>query len=327
MTHEVICIFCAECKKGSREHVVPKSLGGNLVINYVCQDCNSVLGRVADSEFETNSYVAAAYKKIGWQDKLTDLMEKAEIRATDMNCLINMKLKIKGKNEFQITPQELEDGSLIVGEEDSVAVISKMIDRRKEEYLEKGLSEQEIEDNKEALLDAYDKADPNTELDYPQLGLRLIKHSSELEEKVQYSKKIPLRGISKIAYELLFFVAGHKCLDRRYEAYRKYSLGGERIPLIYQLFRSDREITFSPVHQLYLMEKGASLIAGIRLFRGYAWEADFGPNDLDVFGVYGKAFSCEKATGVGIELNLEDGTNRVLIRTDSEKWKVVGSIG
>jgi hypothetical protein len=62
----------------------------------IYQACNSVLGRVADSEFETNSYVAAAYKKIGWQDKLTDLMEKAEIRATDMNSLINMKLKIKG---------------------------------------------------------------------------------------------------------------------------------------------------------------------------------------------------------------------------------------
>jgi hypothetical protein len=254
-------------------------------------------------------------------------MKRAEITATDMNSLISMKLKIKSRNEFQIIPQELDDGSLIVGEEESVAVISKMINRRKEEYLGKGLSEQEIEDKKRALLDAYDKADPNTELDYPQLGLKLIKHSSELEEKVQYSKKIPLRGISKIAYELLFFVAGHKCLDNRYEAYRKYSLGGEGIPLIYQLFRSDREITFSPIHQLYLIEKGASLIAGIRLFRGYAWEADFGLNASDVLGVYGKAFFCERVTGVGVELNLEDGTNRVLIRTDSEKWEIVGSIG
>ena len=327
MTDEIVCIFCAERKKGSREHVIPKSLGGNLVVKHVCQDCNSVLGRVADSEFETNSYIAAAYKKIGWEGKLIELMKKAEITAIDMNSLISMKLEIKARDEFRIIPQDLEDGSRIVGEEDSVAVISKMIDRRKEEYLEKGLSGQEIEDNKKALLDAYDKADPNTELDYPQLGLKLIKHSSELEEKVQYSKKIPLRGISKIAYELLFFAAGHKCLEHRYEAYRKYSLGGEGIPLIYQLFRSDREITFSPIHQLYLIEKGASLVAGIRLFRGYAWEADFGPNDLDVLGVYGKAISCERATGVGIELNLEDSTNRVLIRTDSEKWKMVGSIG
>jgi uncharacterized protein YlaI len=51
MAGDIICIFCAERKKGSREHLVPKSLGGNLVIKYVCQDCNSVLGRVADSEF------------------------------------------------------------------------------------------------------------------------------------------------------------------------------------------------------------------------------------------------------------------------------------
>jgi hypothetical protein len=280
MTDEIICIFCAERKKRSREHLIPKSLGGNIVTNHVCRDCNSILGRIADSQFETNSYIAAAYKKIGWEGKLVDLMKKAEITAIDMSSLISMKLKIRAKDEFRIIPQDLEDGSLIVGEEDSVAVISKMIDRRKEEYVEKGLSEQEIEDNKKALLGAYEKADPDAELDCPELGLKLVKHSSDLEKKVEYSKNIPLRGISKIAYELFFFVAGHRCLDDRYEAYRKYSLGGERIPLVYQLFRSDREITFSPIHQLYF-----------------------------------------------IELNLEDDTKGVLVRTDSEKWKMVGSIG
>jgi len=323
---EIVCIFCAQKQKASREHMIPKSLGGNLLVQQVCKECNSALGRYADCEFDSNPYIAAAYKRLGWEDKLADIIKKADITAVDTNSLITMKLQLKGKDEFRIIPQELEDGSRIVGEEDSASVISKMIDRRKEEYLEKGLSEREIEDNKEALLEAYDKADPNTELDYPQLGLRLVKHSSELKEKVEYSKKIPLRGISKIAYELFFFVAGHKCLDDRYEAYREYSLGSERIPLIYQLFRSDRELTLSPTHQLYLIEKGAHLTVGIRLFRGYAWEADFGSNDFDIFGVYGKVFSCEKTSGVGIELNLEDHTNRVLIRTDSEKWKVVGSI-
>ena len=32
MTDEIVCIFCTQHKKGSREHVIPKSLGGNLVI-------------------------------------------------------------------------------------------------------------------------------------------------------------------------------------------------------------------------------------------------------------------------------------------------------
>jgi hypothetical protein len=323
---EITCIFCAERKKGSREHVIPRSLGGNLVIKHVCQDCNSVLGRVADSEFETNSYIAVAYKEIGWEGRLIDLMKKAEITAIDMNSLISMKLKIKVKNEFQIIPQELKDGSRIVGEEESTDVITKIIARRREEYLKNGLSDEKIEEYKRELLEKYAKADPYSELELPDLGLKLIKHSSVLDKKIEYSKTIPLRGVCKIGYELLFLVIGHRSLEARFESYRKYPLGADRIPAIYQLFGSKRKLSFSPIHQLYLVEKSGKLVCGVRLFRGYPWEMDFGPNDIDAFGAYNKFCSCEKSTGLGIEMNLEKNINRVLIRTDSEKWEEIGSI-
>ena len=56
-----------------------------------------ILGRIADSEFDTNSYIAAAYKKLGWEGKLIDLIKKAEITAIDTNSLISMKLRDQGK--------------------------------------------------------------------------------------------------------------------------------------------------------------------------------------------------------------------------------------
>jgi hypothetical protein len=59
-TDEIICIFCAQRKKASREHMLPKSLGENLMVQQVRKDCNSVLGRRADCEFDANAYIAAA---------------------------------------------------------------------------------------------------------------------------------------------------------------------------------------------------------------------------------------------------------------------------
>lgn len=44
------CIFCPkENIKGSKEHVFPDSLGGLLVINDVCKECNDKLGKKVDT--------------------------------------------------------------------------------------------------------------------------------------------------------------------------------------------------------------------------------------------------------------------------------------
>lgn len=264
---EIICIFCSQRKKPTKEHLIPKSLGGNLIIYHVCEECNSLLGSLADSEFDANSYIAAAYKGLGWQDKLAEIIGKAEVTAFDMNLLISLRLRKKGERGFQIIPRALEDGSLIVGEDEVSAVINRIIDRRKQEYFGKGLTEEEIELNKKQLIRDHLDADPNTEVDFPALGFRLIKHSSELEEKVEFSKRIPLRGISKIGYELLFLVIGHRCLEERFDRFRTYAIGGNMTPPIWQMFPPEREFSFSSIHQLYLIEENRSIICGIKLFR------------------------------------------------------------
>jgi hypothetical protein len=323
---EITCIFCAQRKKPSREHIIPKSLGGNLVINDLCKECNDLLGRIADSAFDANSYIAAAYKELGWQGQLAKIIAKAEVKAIDTSSLINMKLRVKNNDEFQIVPQELKDGSLIVGEEQSIEVINKMVERRKEEYIGKGLTKEEIEYYKEELIRRYEKSDPGIDIDSPKLGFTLIKHSSELVKKVEYSKNIPVRGICKIGYELLFFVIGHRCLDPRFDSYRKYPMGEGTIPLIYQLFPSNGKPLFSPIHQLSLVEKDTELIGNVRLFRGYAWEISFGPNDFDAFKAYGDFPLGRKVDGVGMQIDVENNTTTVFMRIDSVEWKQAGIV-
>lgn len=46
---EMRCWFCRKDRLGSKEHIIPQALGGTLLTWRVCKDCNSTLGRFADS--------------------------------------------------------------------------------------------------------------------------------------------------------------------------------------------------------------------------------------------------------------------------------------
>jgi len=149
LENKVLCIFCSEEKDPSTEHVVPRSLVGNLTIRHVCREYNNTSGHEADSDFDANYYMARAYKELGWEGKLVEAIKKAEVTATDRESVISMKLKVIDKNEFRFISQELEDGSRIVPEQEANDVIQRVVDRRSKDYLEQGLSKEEIESYKE----------------------------------------------------------------------------------------------------------------------------------------------------------------------------------
>ena len=50
------CILCLngftedEPQRRKREHVIPDSLGGVLVVDFLCKHCNNTLGTVVDSQ-------------------------------------------------------------------------------------------------------------------------------------------------------------------------------------------------------------------------------------------------------------------------------------
>jgi hypothetical protein len=81
--NKVPCILCSEEKDPSTEHVVPRSLVGNLTTRHVCWECNNTSGHEADSDFGANYYMARAYKELGWEGKLAEAIKKAEVTATD----------------------------------------------------------------------------------------------------------------------------------------------------------------------------------------------------------------------------------------------------
>ena len=72
----MLCVYCGENKnedEATREHVIPRSIGGNLIpdnpfiLTRVCKRCNNVCGTYVDAEYTksvfANGYIAAAYWK------------------------------------------------------------------------------------------------------------------------------------------------------------------------------------------------------------------------------------------------------------------------
>ena len=59
MNNESIkCIICGNIKQGSDEHIIPKSLGNELLrINMICKECNDGLGRYVDNHL-VNNYIS-----------------------------------------------------------------------------------------------------------------------------------------------------------------------------------------------------------------------------------------------------------------------------
>jgi hypothetical protein len=51
------CIYCTETKQSSREHVLQRALGGNLVERFVCDDCNNAFSTI-DQALAERSIVA-----------------------------------------------------------------------------------------------------------------------------------------------------------------------------------------------------------------------------------------------------------------------------
>jgi hypothetical protein len=59
------CIFCLKEKSASEEHVFPEAIGGGLVIDRVCRDCNSDLGTTADARVSNHPLVLLARSQLG----------------------------------------------------------------------------------------------------------------------------------------------------------------------------------------------------------------------------------------------------------------------
>ena len=107
------CIICGAGDNISREHVIPRSIGGKLVAKFLCRVCNSRLGEGAESAVRNDPEIRKSIERLGHaRPDLRDDLQKGlpYIGRSELG-------EVHGfwrKGEFITKEQELTDKSLIV---------------------------------------------------------------------------------------------------------------------------------------------------------------------------------------------------------------------
>ncbi len=61
----MLCIFCLKEKPSSLEHIFPSAIGGTIITDRVCRDCNSILGSRVDAALSDALLIRLRRAKLG----------------------------------------------------------------------------------------------------------------------------------------------------------------------------------------------------------------------------------------------------------------------
>ena len=206
------CIYCLRSSTEvpfAREHVIPASLRGKLVLtNFVCKDHNDALGHQVDVELQRHLPVLHAFRNLGLKDDETRMIKNhfnvvGQTNDPDVGELRGAAVP----GGFEMRPKyDLPDGSNIVPEKDFRKILRKQLSR-----------DQQLDNRPPAFVDSllkdaearYDMAKPGDRIPIPELGRTLAKRSLEVKINLHGKRAAnPHRAIAKIAYEFGFFALG-----------------------------------------------------------------------------------------------------------------------
>jgi hypothetical protein len=209
---EITCIYCLKkYPKGSVEHIFPDALGGTLVINDVCTNCNNTLGKNVDSHLTNHSLMLMErqLKKIrGKSGKIPNPLAKG-VLAEDNETQVHYRFddagdpqgvylvpKVKqNDNEFQISVDASEPHKL-------VEIVNKILKRHNKDPM-----------SKEEILNNANYGKPNN-------------------PTISYKTKVDFnsyrKGILKIIYELSYYLIGKEYLhDETGKKLREYIMSDD----------------------------------------------------------------------------------------------------
>lgn len=106
------CILCLREEKLTTEHVIPRSLGGQLTCRFLCGSCNSKLGSGIEASIKSDPDIL----QLAWRsaDSIPHLAQLVDSHPQVGQSARGPVHGFINNDEFQIFPKELEDGSLIL---------------------------------------------------------------------------------------------------------------------------------------------------------------------------------------------------------------------
>lgn len=195
------CIICLLEKELCEEHIILDSLGGKLTCNFLCRDCNSLLGHGIEAKAKSDPSILLAMKHLA--QKIPDLAKDISENHSHLgHSEAGVSHGYFRNGEFRVKSKKLEDGSLIQPTDDARRSISKILSKSSKSRPERN-----------AAIEKFDSAPENIRIEISP-GLAVVKWTIEklefdLSRAELMNPLVPL----KIAYEFLALHLGNGIYD------------------------------------------------------------------------------------------------------------------
>jgi hypothetical protein len=187
-----MCIFCLKEEYITKEHIIPESLGGKLICNFVCKFCNSKIGSIIEAEARKDPSIRIAVENL--QNTIPTLhnkiREKQKFKLKDSSESL---IGVLNKGEYRI----IKNGSNIVEASKTTRKIKRMLSKS-------GCTPSEIEES----LKKFDNAPINEKVQIG-CGLEIMKRNiNSIELDLSHSQLINSVLPLKIAFEFIAICIG-----------------------------------------------------------------------------------------------------------------------
>lgn len=254
--NNIMCIICGNIEASSDEHIIPKSLGNEVLrLNTVCKKCNEGLGRYVDEHLVNNF----------------------------LSQMIRHQLGLKGQSKKVPNPFSKgkdSDGRDVHVDDKLKPSLPLRLEKDDDKIRTTGGSQQQALKAIESTLKRMGKTESEIKALLNNIETRVENYQPELTYKFEINTDKLLLGALKIAYEYMYLVFGEQFYEDKtakeirmvlYEATtgkfnRKYSDMCFTPKHITDICSGCKEI-FPNAHILYLIkDKENKLIVNITLF-------------------------------------------------------------
>jgi len=248
------CIFCNSSYKFSEEHIIPESIGGSVIINDVCVDCNSKFGAEVDINLTKNKNIYDSYVQLSQNHNLN-----LEFSFRDAYYEMSNGQKIKAARRSNIKRTlitKTDENNFVIDKDDNKFIIQYLQKKGKQ----KNLSEQTI--NK--VIEDYKKWNSVKQLDdefYDEL-FEITVQNNEDDATFYYimDADTPHRYLAKACVEFAYLFKIESQI-KNIEILKSHALYGNQLQNISIFQEVHKEIIPFPFH--YIVFENTQFVIGL----------------------------------------------------------------
>lgn len=204
------CIICKEWKNESefnKEHIIPESIGGSLIIDNVCKECNNKLGNTTDNILTENFLIKGELVR----RKIKNKNNKEQVLFSKLTNISNPKIKLKPKKDKE-TGKFIRYETNTSVEEIDINQFNIAFDGNRE--IEE-ISKQVQNIFKKKYNKTFNKEERD-KLKYLLENKRYVTNNDEFKCDLTIDFKKLSKPFIKIAYETAYYLLGESYLNDSY---------------------------------------------------------------------------------------------------------------